>query len=1510
MSSIFGTGVGRHLNGKDRAFTSVIFQARTPPIAEEFNLLHDVMEEARRDLLRANIPSGWVMNAYDPMSDYEFNPLASNLFWLGRSDVETVNDLPTALVNGWVVPVAGTLSTDLRNAIKLSPPLASTSSTDVNFVFLEVWTSQLSPDGSVNKPAEDQIYRFGNVEFGGTNLVNQILDPRYGLETSERHQLQYRIRVVDAVNPEGFPYGFNPAIRAQGPLSDPTANVSASYQYANMGEELGDPGLWRAGVANTVSPDGTNVLTQSDLNTVDGYVYAIPMCLVFRRSSEAWDVSQQSGAVNRAPAVTDRSQASMLADVTLTADVDATDLSLAVSASRTNTTFPETSGQIQIGREVILYDSWIGTTITVSASGRGAKGTHASRHEMATSVLHVTGHPLSLYSDQIVEADVYDLRHAVNLTGFDHDGLLEQNLLKLLKGELRTQWKISTGDVKGTRHFQVDYFSQSAPPANYAIERDGPDGFRKVFSDASVLQPNNLAIVPQDTGAITSSSYAFNPASSSVYRTNSLPAAWEEGDNLRLNLSPLQNSFKTADDQKVRFVHPLEYAGMAHNPVEVSFGTRDTLTYSDGGIGAGAGRGLVVLGQVPEGISSLYQLGIGADITFSGDQIDIVTAGAATVNFSAAGPTGAPLSEYLTDLGAYIVIEDDLFSLPFKGAFKIVGDDGGTGLQLQDSTGAVAAFGAASTRTCTWRIRLEACTENDEDVIIVLGPQTFFEKALYLNFDVLYHPNQGLGRVPEIPLYTRLEPGGSTAYVRENTFANKASSVVETVKLYPTAPMASFPHDRSAPRFRGNDARTSIEDTWAESYVDKGSKTLLFQPLREADFYLNADIIDDAIDGVSSYASPGTSTGLDFQLGDGDACVFIPSEVLPPAGRIDLPLIQGTGGIVPSGLNFVLPVLQGSSRVNINLTNNRIVGVFDPVNTALPAAYNTYTSLSTVGIGGPAENALVCRLYDRGGVRGIELPPNFGIARLFGIYNRESYYSNGSEYTVGSNYRVKKVAYAGQNLLRLDVLRRSLIITENNTFVIPEDAIDLDILNTDLSIAGLVFEFGGFMFNDWLADKVQFHTIAGTSTNDGVTPMLLNGPAAQVDTFFNVSTRVPYQGNVNGTMPVSTSDAASISFGDYTPKGQADRQSVLANLAVPLDAREARIENPAKLEVLASLPFLTSIGTGRVSGSFVPGSYTDVGYVSQEGFPFNLPSEVRSAKTRALEPGAATQSPVSDVLNGMTERLPAGILASDHLFIGEGFYGEQTRFKMHAPMTDEGYIGDYRDNVALSKPFGEGVLLLSDGTSGGNSGSISFSGTPDLYRTYRGGVVTAASGANPGGAVLLGTDRLYKDYPFLRGFATEYTRLTELNRQGAITSLELTTLTNELVDTFRKRYQIHGGATFGLAMLVRTAKEVVTSNELEFNYGGELQMLILTGSAFGVEASLEPLTGSTDQTRETIQPVIQLQVAGTGEGYSAADRYRIQGRPLRGESREPSSVGFAVNRGSVPAENVTPIICP
>lgn len=114
-----------------------------------------------------------------------------------------------------------------------------------------------------------KIYPEGNVNSLSANYLNDnIIHPDVNVETSKRVQTQYRIRVVEGVDPSVFQESGLGAgyVFSRGPNS--TVIEAGSYTYSNMGEELGDYGLWRANCRNTV----------------DGSSYAIPMFFVSRRN--------------------------------------------------------------------------------------------------------------------------------------------------------------------------------------------------------------------------------------------------------------------------------------------------------------------------------------------------------------------------------------------------------------------------------------------------------------------------------------------------------------------------------------------------------------------------------------------------------------------------------------------------------------------------------------------------------------------------------------------------------------------------------------------------------------------------------------------------------------------------------------------------------------------------------------------------------------------------------------------------------------------------------------------------------------------------------------------------------------------------------------------------------------------------------------------------------------------------------------------------------------------------
>ena len=290
-----GNDVSRVLDSKHLGWKLIAFKNGAPPSDAEMNLMGQINTDATRELVHSQTPSGWFGDPLYADKDYHFNASYQNYFYLGRqlevnlTPTNGVKNILWANVNGWVVPVTGTnvnnaedlSDTDFRNKIILDFP--PTTGYEVNFVFLEVWQQLIEGGSATGKPSTEAIYKYGNVLFGGTNPDDDIILPEMGAETTRRVQLQYRIRMVPSVDIVTYPTGFGDTshVKGQAGQVDPTALV-----YAPV---AGDPGLWVAGDGD---PD-------NDLGTVDGYVYAIPICVVPRMNRGGWSVSDQNGGLVR-----------------------------------------------------------------------------------------------------------------------------------------------------------------------------------------------------------------------------------------------------------------------------------------------------------------------------------------------------------------------------------------------------------------------------------------------------------------------------------------------------------------------------------------------------------------------------------------------------------------------------------------------------------------------------------------------------------------------------------------------------------------------------------------------------------------------------------------------------------------------------------------------------------------------------------------------------------------------------------------------------------------------------------------------------------------------------------------------------------------------------------------------------------------------------------------------------------------------------------------------------------
>jgi len=592
MAQDFGNGVSRTLSALQRQFQLVVWQAGKPPLDSELNLAQQTEMERLANVVRSEMPSGWMSDPLNSDLDFVTDPDWSNWFKVGRPVSGDTQPVLWANVNGWVVPVTGSgvVDGDPSNRVNLYP--APSTDARIDLVFLEVWQAQLAPNPStLNKPSASTLYKWGNSEFGGTNITDDMEDPTIGFETTERVQLQYRLRVVgagtglgDSVDLSTFPDGLDdPNVLAQGAASAPLVGQI----WANMGDTLGDPGLWRSG-----NGDASN-----SLNTVDGYSYAIPLCAVFRRNTTAFVArtgagnAAQNGSLNRNPyatAITAPVEGTRtFTTVTLTAAIDETDTGAiqVEGLSGSGLDNPDLNWAnvfLKLDDEVIYIESVSTTstpgTITIrAANGRGRNGTQAVPHDAGAKLAFFIFRPDGKTADMITPEDILDLRKSVSPGEWDYQALLAHNLGKLFENSLQSSYKQASGsDTQGPVVLSVDTLwanGGSAVP-NQTTALDGPDGIRTIFSDASTVEDASIIMIP-NTGAPGSTAAVadFTAAASSWPAAGFFPAGFQsDGDGwtdqtvIELNIGGSDTNggaratVRTAADNRfVRFVTPREY---------------------------------------------------------------------------------------------------------------------------------------------------------------------------------------------------------------------------------------------------------------------------------------------------------------------------------------------------------------------------------------------------------------------------------------------------------------------------------------------------------------------------------------------------------------------------------------------------------------------------------------------------------------------------------------------------------------------------------------------------------------------------------------------------------------------------------------------------------------------------------------------------------------------------------------------------------------------------------------
>jgi hypothetical protein len=283
-------GTGGAFSGEDRSYESVIIQTDAPVIDWEMNLRNQIASDygLRRSNQRFSTScflGGDFLERSGPSGSFSYlTPTAGN----ENRILMTSEDV---LINGWHlhVDLTGSASPDVNILSFPAPPV---SGTRTDLVILEVWRALIraTPNAS-NKSSAVGIFRYGNVKAPvATDLDDDLIDPNLAVESNARVQIQYRLRTISGINISSYIDGIDdPTVVANsvsnftGPGADGTPT---GYNYLSFSD---DKGLWVAGTGDITSATA--------LGTVDGFMFAVPVCAVMRRNSSPFNrISNMNGA--------------------------------------------------------------------------------------------------------------------------------------------------------------------------------------------------------------------------------------------------------------------------------------------------------------------------------------------------------------------------------------------------------------------------------------------------------------------------------------------------------------------------------------------------------------------------------------------------------------------------------------------------------------------------------------------------------------------------------------------------------------------------------------------------------------------------------------------------------------------------------------------------------------------------------------------------------------------------------------------------------------------------------------------------------------------------------------------------------------------------------------------------------------------------------------------------------------------------------------------------------------
>lgn len=241
-------GVGRILDPTYRNFAAAVLSMGTPLTGEEFNFIQQLQNQLRASVFRAIMTNGFLIKG----SHVVVEP-GNGEYQTGISADKLYIGLCQAMLNGYLFDIIDGNNDNPDKHHNIITFSAGSGRTDL--VFLEVWEEELAPPGNEeNLSAAVHLHGSPNALL----LPNDFINPLAGVETTRRIQLRWRLRVTEDVDFVTHPKGVTAAKALGG------KELETQLGFTEI-----DAGLFAAG-------DGT-LASAVQLNTVDGYSYAVPM---------------------------------------------------------------------------------------------------------------------------------------------------------------------------------------------------------------------------------------------------------------------------------------------------------------------------------------------------------------------------------------------------------------------------------------------------------------------------------------------------------------------------------------------------------------------------------------------------------------------------------------------------------------------------------------------------------------------------------------------------------------------------------------------------------------------------------------------------------------------------------------------------------------------------------------------------------------------------------------------------------------------------------------------------------------------------------------------------------------------------------------------------------------------------------------------------------------------------------------------------------------------------------